>query len=151
MKYDIVSLQNAPQMLESASEWFSEKWGIPKNVYVESMRDCISGTSPVPQWYMAVCEGEIVGGAGVIENDFHERRDLSPNVCAVFVEEKMRGQGIAGEILDRICCDMKSLGVDTLYLLTDHDSFYERYGWKFYCYARSFGEEKASRMYIKTT
>lgn len=151
MKYDIVSLQNAPQMLEPASEWFSEKWGIPKNVYVESMRDCISGASPVPRWYMAVCEGEIVGGAGVIENDFHERRDLSPNVCAVFVEEKMRGQGIAGEILSRICCDMKSLGVDTLYLLTDHDSFYERYGWKFYCYARSFGEEKASRMYIKTT
>ena len=40
------------------------------------------------------------GGAGVIENDFHDRKDLTPNVCAVYVEEHCRCQGIAGKLLE---------------------------------------------------
>lgn len=27
---------------------------------------------------------KIAGGMGVIENDFHDRKDLAPNVCAVW-------------------------------------------------------------------
>ena len=40
------------------------------------------------------------------------------------------------------------MGVDTLYLLTDHASFYERYGWRFLCMAQGDGEPKPSRMYV---
>ena len=36
----------------------------------------------------------------------------------------------------------------TLYLLTDHTSFYERYGWKFLCMAQGDGEEEMARMYV---
>ena len=43
---------------------------------------------------------------------------------------------------------MEERGVGTLYLLTDHTSFYERYGWEFYCMVRGDGEEGLSRMYI---
>ncbi len=91
---------------------------------------------------------EIIGGLGVIENDFHDRKDLAPNVCAVYVEEPYRRRGIAGNMLAYVCGDMKARGISTLYLITDHDTFYERYGWKFYCMAQGDGEEKMSRMYI---
>ena len=43
---------------------------------------------------------------------------------------------------------MHEQGIDTLYLLTDHDSFYARYGWEFFCLAQGDGEEKPARMYI---
>ena len=43
---------------------------------------------------------------------------------------------------------MRERGIDTLYLLTDHDSFYERYGWEFFCMARGDGEAELSRMYV---
>ena len=91
---------------------------------------------------------EIIGGLGVIENDFHDRKDLAPNVCAVYVEEPYRRRGIAGNMLAYVCGDMKARGISTLYLITDHDTFYERYGWKFYCMAQGDGEEKMSSMYI---
>ena len=42
---------------------------------------------------------------------------------------------------------MAERGIPTLYLLTDHTGFYERYGWEFYCMARGEGEERLSRMY----
>ena len=54
---------------------------------------------------------ELIGGIGVIENDFHNRKDLTPNVCAVYVEENYRCQRIAGKLLEYVCEDMRSFGV----------------------------------------
>ena len=42
---------------------------------------------------------QIIGGMGVIKNDFHDKKDLTPNVCAVYTEESYRKQGIAGVLL----------------------------------------------------
>lgn len=78
----------------------------------------------------------------------HDRKDLTPNVCAVYTEEDRRGRGVAGALLNNVCEDMKKRGIDTLYLLTDHDSFYERYGWEFLCMAQGDGEPEMSRMYV---
>lgn len=148
MNYKIIRLKDEPTLKEKASQWFHEKWGVPLNAYLESMDACIAGNDAVPQWYMAI-EGErIVGGMGVIENDFHDRKDLTPNVCAVYTEEDCRGQGIAGELLNYVCDDMKKYGIDTLYLVTDHTSFYERYGWEFLCMVQGDGEPDMTRMYI---
>ena len=145
--YRITEIQNK---LSDVAEWFHSKWGVPKEAYLESMTDAINSEGAVPQWYVACLDnGEIIGGLGVIENDFHDRKDLAPNVCAVFVELNYRGQGIAGELLNFVYEDMKAHGVSPLYLLTDHDSFYERYGWEFYCLAQGDGEDELSRMYIK--
>ena len=147
MNYEIVRLIDRPKLMEQMSLWFSQKWGIPQKAYLDSMQDALQGNA-VPAWYVAMDGERIVGGLGVIENDFHDRPELSPNVCAVYTEQDCRGQGIAGALLDCVCRDMHTRGVDTLYLLTDHDSFYERYGWEFYCYATGDGEEHPSRMYV---
>ena len=151
MSWEIWNLRERRSLgeLDQAAAWFHEKWGIPLAAYQESMAECIEGKGPVPQWYVAVDGGVVIGGLGVIENDFHDRKDLTPNVCAVYVEEAYRCQGIAGALLEHACADMAGLGVDTLYLLTDHTSFYERYGWEFFCMAQGDGEEVPSRMYVR--
>ena len=64
------------------------------------------------------------------------------------MEEPYRCRGIAGELLKTVCDDMAAQGIDTLYLLTDHTSFYERYGWEYYCPVQGDGETEMSRMYI---
>ena len=143
-----IRLTDRPELKNSMAEWFHEKWGIPKEAYLTSMEECLSEKASVPQWYAAMEGEKILGGLGVIENDFHDRKDLSPNVCAVYVEEKCRGRGIAGKLLQFVCEDMSARGISTLYLVTDHTSFYERYGWDFFCMVQSNGEEEPSRMYI---
>ena len=149
MDDQILNLREHPELLDRAAAWFHAKWGIPLEAYRESMEACLKGEGPVPQWYMAVDGDTIVGGLGVIENDFHDRKDLAPNVCAVYVEETHRCQGIAGALLNHVCADMAGMGVGTLYLLTDHTSFYERYGWEFLCMAQGDGEPEPSRMYVR--
>ncbi len=146
--YEILRIKEHPELAEKAAEWFHQKWHIPKEAYAESMRECIEGTSAVPRWYV-ISDGEnIIAGIGVIENDFHDRRDLTPNVCAVYVEEKYRNQGIAGKMLDFVCKEFKAIGIETLYLVTDHTNFYERYGWKFLCMVQGDGEPEMTRMYV---
>ena len=144
----IVRLSDRPEMKETMAQWFHEKWGIPLDAYLESMDECLRNISPVPQWYVAMDGQRILGGLGVIENDFHDRKDLAPNVCAVYTEEAHRGQGIAGSLLDFVYADMKAKGIEPLYLLTDHTGFYERYGWEFFCMVQGDGEPEMSRMYI---
>ncbi|MDE7273540.1 MAG: GNAT family N-acetyltransferase [Lachnospiraceae bacterium] len=149
--YEIIRLVDRPELKERAAQWFHEKWGIPLEAYQESMEQCLAMKSAVPQWYLAMEGNQIIGGMGVIENDFHDRKDLAPNVCAVYTEEQKRGQGVAGALLGTVCTDMKERGIDTLYLLTDHTSFYERYGWKFLCMVQGDGEPELSRMYVHVT
>lgn len=129
------------------AEWFHSKWNIPKSAYLDSMQECLSEGKVVPQWYGVFDDDKMIAGLGVIENDFHSRKDLTPNVCAVFVEEEYRNQGIAGEMLNYVCQDMKNKGIDVLYLVTDHTSFYERYGWQFLCMVQG-DDGEMTRMYV---
>lgn len=128
----IIRISERPDMRDAAAEWFSKKWGIPTSAYLESMDECIANRRAVPQWYIAMRGDAIIGGMGVIDNDFHPRTDLTPNVCAVFVEPQYRGRGIARELLRRITHDMSEAGIGTLYLLTDHTGLYEKYDWEFF-------------------
>lgn len=148
MHYQILRLVDKPELKEPAAQWFHEKWQIPLKAYLESMEDCLSRKKPVPQWYLAMENHRIIGGLGVIDNDFHNRPDLTPNVCAVYTEADKRCHGIAGALLHYVCADMKEKGISTLYLITDHTSFYERYGWEFLCMVQGNDEPEMSRMYI---
>lgn len=148
MDYQIIRLIDRPWLKEQAALWFHEKWEIPLEAYRESMEECLTKKTAVPQWYMAMENEQIIGGLGVIENDFHDRKDLAPNVCAVYTEPDRRGEGVAGALLRYVCADMKEKGIDTLYLVTDHTSFYERYGWEFLCMVQGDGEPEMTRMYV---
>ena len=145
---EFIKLREHRELASIAAKWFYQKWGIPIEAYAKSIEECINNKKSVPQWYLVRKDDRIVGGLGVIENDFHNRKDLTPNVCALYVEEEYRCQGIAGKMLNYVCADMKKKGIDTLYLVTDHTSFYERYDWKFLCMVQGDGEPDMTRMYV---
>jgi len=146
MDWELIKIRERPEYLEKAVRWFPHAFGVPEEAYRESMEKMRAGKGPVPQWYAAaLADGEMIGGLGVIENDFHDRKDLAPNVRAVYVDEPYRGRGVAGSLLDLACRDMAELGIPVLYLATDHDSFYERYGWEFFCMVQ--GDEGPTRLY----
>ena len=130
-------LRNCRKLLKPAAEWFAEKWGIAEEIYLESMERCLRQKEEIPQWYVLIDEeGNIAAGAGMIDNDFHSRKDLTPNLCALYVEERYRNRGLARWILDEIRAEAGNMGYDKLYLVTDHMGFYERCGWKFLTMAK---------------
>lgn len=143
----IIKLWEHKEKLEQAANWFHQKWEIPLSAYQESMATCLQGSETIPQWYMMIHESEIIGGLGIIENDFHNRKDLSPDICALYVEKEFRSQGIAEKLLQEACDDMKMQGIHRLYLVTDHTHLYERYGWEFISFVQAEDEDEMLRMY----
>lgn len=98
-EYQLITLRQCPQWAEPAAAWFSARWGIPQAAYLACMQAYVQGETAYG-WYLCLDGQEIVGGLGVIENDFHDRPDLAPNVCALYTQEPCRGQGIAGRLLE---------------------------------------------------
>ena len=142
-----VTLRERPTLRESAAFWFHSKWGVPEEAYLECMDAYLSGQTEYG-WSRCLDGARIVGGLGVIENDFHDRKDLAPNICAVYTEEDHRLLGIAGRLLDMAVEDLREKGVSPVYLVTDHTGFYEHYGWEFLCMVQGDGEPEMTRMYI---
>ena len=145
MKY--CTLREVPELKMSAAAWFSSKLGVPTEAYLECMDSYLNHETELG-WYLCLSDDKIVAGLGVIENDFHDHKDLSPNICAVYTEAEYRCQGIAGHLLNMAVEDLREKGISPVYLLTDHTGFYERYGFEFYCMAQGDGEETPSRLYI---
>lgn len=145
--YKYISLKDIPSIKDKAAEWFHNKWNIPKEAYLKCMDTFLNGETNYG-WYLCLDEDKIVSGLGVIENDFHNRKDLTPNICAVYTEKAYRNLGIAGKLLNMAVEDLRQKGITPVYLVTDHTNFYERYGWEFLCMVQSDDEPNMSRMYI---
>ena len=145
--YNYITLRQLPEIKNRAANWFHEKWGVPEEAYLECM-DAYMNHETEYGWYLCLNQNEIIGGLGVIENDFHDRKNLTPNVCAVYTEEKYRCQKIAGNLLNMAVEDLRINGISPVYLVTDHTGYYERYGWEFYCMVQGDGEPDLTRMYI---
>ena len=95
-EYTYVTLRQKPELKEEAATWFHDKWEVTQEAYLECMEAYLNNETEYG-WYLCLNSGHIVGGLGVIENDFHDRKDLTPNVCAVYTDKEYRCQGIAHE------------------------------------------------------
>lgn len=137
----IIPVRSCEWLIPRACLWFAQKWSIAQSEYEQSMREShanfcakehsCGGTNLIPQWYVVLKGENIIAGAGVIDNDFHARKDLSPNVCALYVEQDYRKMGVARALLEFIRRDMGAY--ERLYLVTSHEDFYEKCGWSYVC------------------
>ena len=146
-QYRFLDLREQPELKQAAAEWFHDKWGVPAEAYLACMTAYLNRETELG-WYLCLDKDRIVAGLGVIENDFHDRKDLSPNICAVYTEETHRGRGIAGHLLNMAVDDLRSKGITPVYLVTNHAGYYERYGWEFLCLVQGDNEPEKSRMYL---
>ena len=50
MEYQIIRLIDRPEMKEQMANWFSEKWSVPLQAYLDSMEDCLRKTNAVNEF-----------------------------------------------------------------------------------------------------
>ena len=128
----IISVRESPQYKDNAILYFQKCW---KSVLPVIYEDCISHSvlskNKLPQWYLLEKEGELIGCAGLVTNDFISRMDLYPWICAIFIEEKHRGNAYSSLLMEKAKKDAKEAGFDSVYLSTDHIGYYEKYGFDY--------------------
>ncbi len=128
----IISVRENPDIKDIAIQYFQHKWpSVWPIIYEDSINHCITARNFLPQWYLLEKEGEIIGCAGLITNDFISRGDLYPWINALFIEEKHRGNAYATLLIDRAKKDAKKAGYEYVYLSTEHIGYYEKYGFTY--------------------
>ena len=127
----IIGVRENPDFIDRAADYFNAKWKIDRKLYHESMTCCIATENPYPRWYLMLNNGRIVGGCGIIEDDFMVSNEFSPWLCGLYVEKEERGKSLGDRLLSHARMEAFSLELKKLYLNTDHIGYYEKYGW---CY-----------------
>lgn len=128
----IISIRENPNYKDLAIEFFQQSWkSVWPVIYKDCIDHCINASNDLPQWYLLEKENEIIGGAGLITNDFISRGDLYPWVCAIFIVEKHRGNAYGSLLLEKAKNDTKKSGFEYLYLCTEHIGYYEKYGFEY--------------------
>ena len=137
----IINIRECTEWLDRAADYFSSRWNISRELYLNSMNDSITTKHPVPRWYLLLRDDDIIGGFGLIDNDFMVRIDLCPWFCGLYIEPAERGQQRGASLLAHGCREAAKLGYDKIYLNTDHTGYYEKYGW---CYKGNFAHQNGT-------
>ncbi|WP_026580914.1 GNAT family N-acetyltransferase [Bacillus sp. J33] len=127
----IVEIHKHPNLFEKAVQVYWEQWGNDSNY--PFYHDCMihSGTSAdgIPLFYAAIENERIIGTYALIRNDLNSRQDLYPWLACVYVNEEYRGRKLGSVLLDHALSEAAKLGFEKLYLTTDLEGYYEKYGW----------------------
>ena len=126
----IKSVREYPDEWRAFSDYISSKWTDEdgKRLYEDCILHGAKAAFCLPEWWVAYEKDVPVGCVGLITNDFISRMDLMPWLCALYVNEDKRSQGIAGKLIACVKEYARKNGFSEIYLATDHTSFYERYG-----------------------
>jgi GNAT superfamily N-acetyltransferase len=129
---EIIELRKKDPLLDQAIQVFWQQWGSEENFkfYEDAILHSATTSSDIPRFYVAVEGEKIIGTYAILRNDLNSRQDLCPWLACLYVTEEHRGKGIGEKLLDhglRVAADK---GYENLYLTTDIENYYEKYGWK---------------------
>jgi len=123
------------EWVETVARWQWGEWGDldpadSLGARIESLRD---QTNPdrIPITYLALDDGDAVGGASLVEEDMSAHPELSPWLASVYVVPAARGRGVASALVGRVVAQAATMGVAQLYLYTpDAQGLYAKLGWR---------------------
>jgi N-acetylglutamate synthase-like GNAT family acetyltransferase len=131
----IIDLIETPDSLELLAQWHQAEWehlnpGKTLEDRREKMQEYLEGKE-VPRTFVCKDGETVMGSAAIIESDMETRPELSPWMASVYVHDDFRGKGIGSALVKRIMEYARSIGVETLYLYTEHqEAWYQKLGWE---------------------
>lgn len=85
----------------------------------------------VPTTLVAVHEGEPVGSAALVECDMDDRREWTPWLASVYIDEAWRNKGLATKLIGAIEQLARKAGFEKIWLYTeDAQNLYRKLGWE---------------------
>jgi len=129
--YTIVNMLDYAGGLEPGIKFYHNYWGNDKNFlfFDDAIRNSSNKKTGLPRFYLLLKQTEIVGCIGLVTNDLISRHDLIPWVVGVFVAKSERGKELGNYMMKHVESEAKLAGHSTVFLTTDLDGYYEKYGW----------------------
>lgn len=103
------------------------------------------------QWetpFVAIVNGQIVGMATIMKNDYYPLPEIYPWVSSVFVTEDYRGYRISEKLIDFANEYAKKCGFEMTYIPSELIGLYEKYGYEYLKDITNYGNG-TDRLYVK--
>ncbi len=71
---------------------------------------------------------ELIGFISIFPSDCDEEENLTPWYATMYIKEKYRGKGYSRILNDTILKEANNRGFDKLYLKTNLNNYYEKFG-----------------------
>ena len=129
---EIVNVKEYSEGIEQAVKYIHGVWGKADNYmyYYDAIVHSSNSEKSIPRFYLLLRDGEIIGCYGLVTNDFISRHDLYPWFACLYIEEQERGNNLGELLMEHAEKEAKKSGFSAIYLTTDHDGYYEKFGWK---------------------
>lgn len=130
--YKLLNIKDLPGGMDMGFKYYFSKWGSPKsyNFFYDAMLHSSNEATGLPRFYVLQKNNEIIGCCGLVTNDFISRHDLYPWLAGVYIEPAERGKELGNLMMRMVEEEAKKIGFSKVYLTTDHDGYYEKYGWQ---------------------
>ncbi|WNS41106.1 GNAT family N-acetyltransferase [Paenibacillus sp. MMS20-IR301] len=126
----IKSLLECPERRNEFAEYVKEKWPKVTKVVLPKIDESLSAEAGLPFTFLLLKNGKIIGFYQLIEQEYISRKDLSPWISPLFIDENERGRGLGSVLLEHARKMAGQLGYAKVYLTTDHILYYEKYGFR---------------------
>ncbi|WP_163528076.1 GNAT family N-acetyltransferase [Halobacillus ihumii] len=129
---EIIQLEKKDDLFDKAVDLFWQEWGEEggRAFYEDCMINALTNPNDIPSFYVAKVDDKIIGTYALIRNDLNSRQDLSPWLACLFVDEQLRGKSLGSKLLNHGVQEAAKRGYNFLYLTSDLNGYYEKYGWE---------------------
>ncbi|MCA1065869.1 GNAT family N-acetyltransferase [Rossellomorea sp. AcN35-11] len=148
----IVEVDKNSSRFEEAVKAFWGQWGSEESYtfYYDCMYHSCHTEEDLPRFFIALHDEEIIGTYALLRNDLNSRQDLYPWFACLYVDPDHRGKGLGANLLEHGLERAYEKGYQSLYLATDLEGYYEKYGWAFSTEAIGL-DGNAMKVYQKQT
>lgn len=109
-------------------EWGSRKTKDELNKYVNNKITRIKNEDKVILVLGLIDNNDLLGFISLFKYDGDNRKELTPWYATMYVKEKYRGLGYSKILNDKLLEEAGLLGYEKIYLKTDLDNYYEKFG-----------------------
>ena len=133
----IFNLFDKKEYVKKYVEACVSEWGNTKNSleYEEKVNKKITklldGDDNLISCLLLLDEEALVGFISLFKTDGEERKDLTPWYATMYVSNEYRGKGYSKILNDAILKETKKLGYDKIYLKSELNNYYEKFGAKY--------------------
>ncbi len=127
----IVSLKDMPECRLELIDYVARNWSSVLGPFSAVIDQVITSRERLPKCFLLLSDNRIIiGFYQLVEQELIERKDLSPWITCVFIDERARGQRLSSHLLEHGRRVAGDLGYAKAYLATDHIQFYEKFGFR---------------------
>jgi GNAT superfamily N-acetyltransferase len=126
----IVSLKDSPEYKQSLMRYVEDNWRAVYKPFAGVVDEVFWSYKKFPKCYLLLKNSNIIGFYQLIERELIIRKDLTPWITCIFVDEQERGRRLGSKLLEHGRKSAGKLGYPKVYLTTDHIQFYEKFGFK---------------------